>query len=263
MDLKDNEADLKELLQIIFEASCAIQNLKLGKDKIEKLRVAFIGNEVTQNGITNLDLFYFEVNFGFVLKFKKETPKGGFYRDLRYEACDQKDWVLNNNLSWGVDIENKFRKEDRWDFSLDGNLVCFRNNYLSCQIFEVEWLDLKVIEKYQKMNLYNKITLLIRQQLLKRLCKIIKPGSTYTYYEGFESDFKKEHAINLIIVRRGEFNGGGVIRLTPDGESIAWIYNHTLGWPCSWDFDSIGNYALCRVEYDDYITFKIEILDLH
>ena len=52
------------------------------------------------------------------------------------------------------------------------------------------------------------------------------------------------------------------VRHKPRYGTIGWVANQVLAWGSStgWDITLDGKIACCRVNYDDYINFEIEIL---
>lgn len=84
----------------------------------------------------------------------------------------------------------------------------------------------------------------------------------YPYSKVVSGDLKKDYGIELTEICRKPFNGG--LSYKPDYDSssqgIRWIGGEkTLSWGSNtgWNITEDCEIALCRVEYDDYINFKI------
>jgi hypothetical protein len=84
----------------------------------------------------------------------------------------------------------------------------------------------------------------------------------YPYSKVVSGDLKKDYGIELTEICRKTYNGG--LSYKPGYESssreIRWIGgDKTLSWGSNtgWNITEDCEFALCRVEYDDYINFKI------
>ena len=75
----------------------------------------------------------------------------------------------------------------------------------------------------------------------------------------FTGDLEINHGIHLKEIKRGMHMN---MRYKPRYGNINWVANQVLCWGSNtgWDITTDGKIACCRINYDDYVNFEIEIL---
>jgi len=216
----------------------------MNNDQIVKL---FLNGEVKYADIEKQTL---EINFGFKLV---QFSKSRF--DTRLSQTN-KDWVLNKELGWGGSLSDDF--SNRWDITSDASTVCYRNNFVEYTFFELVKISLdekfeiekeKVIKESEKV-ITNKIVDTLTRVLVHEMMPFSKVSSGY---------LEKNFGIHLKQTRRGMHMN---MRYKPRYGNVNWVANQVLCWGSNtgWDITTDGKIACCRINYDDYVNFEIEIL---
>ena len=81
----------------------------------------------------------------------------------------------------------------------------------------------------------------------------------YPYGNLSSGELETKYGVHLKEIQRGMHMH---VKHKPRYGTIGWVANQVLGWGSStgWDITLDGRIACCRVNYDDYINFEIEIL---
>jgi hypothetical protein len=77
----------------------------------------------------------------------------------------------------------------------------------------------------------------------------------------FSGEFEVKYGIHFKLVQIAEHQR---IRYKPDYPNVEWINSGTLGWgdaTSGWSITSDLTIACCRVKYDEYFYFRIEVLN--
>ena len=72
-------------------------------------------------------------------------------------------------------------------------------------------------------------------------------------------DLEINHGIHLKEIKRGMHMN---VRYKPMHGNTGWVVNKVLNWGSAigWDITLDGKFVCCRVQYDDYINYSVEIL---
>jgi len=207
----------------------------------------FTKGEVNYEDLENQIL---EVSFGFKLV---QVDKTRF--DTRHRQTS-KDWILNKELGWGGSLSDDF--PNRWDITSDASIVCYRNNFVEYTFFELVKISLDEkfeIEKQIKIqeeekNIASNIVETLTKVLVQEMMPFSKVSSGY---------LETIYGIHLKQTQRGMHMN---MRYKPRYGNINWVANQVLCWGSNtgWDITTDGKIACCRINYDDYVNFEIEVL---
>jgi hypothetical protein len=216
----------------------------MNNDQIVKL---FLNGEVKYTDIEKQSL---EINFGFKLV---QFSKSRF--DTRLSQT-KKNWVLSKELGWGGSLSDDF--PNRWDITSDASIVCYRNNFVEFTFFELVKISLDEKFKIEKEIVIKEAEKVIKSNIVDTLTKVLvqemmpfsKVSSGY-----LETNF----GIHLKQTQRGMHMN---MRYKPRYGNINWVANQVLCWGSNtgWDITTDGKIACCRINYDDYVNFEIEVL---
>jgi hypothetical protein len=207
----------------------------------------FTKGEVNYEDIENQIL---EVSFGFKLV---QVAKTRF--DTRLSQTS-KEWMVNKELGWGGSLSNDF--PNRWDITSDATMVCYRSNFVEYVFFELIQISLDDQIEIEKKLLIEKAEKLIRNKVVDTLTKVLihemMPFSKLS--TGY---LEIEHGIHLHQIKRGMHMH---MRYKPRNGSETWVANQVLCWGSNtgWDITTDGKIACCRINYDDYVNFEIQVL---
>jgi len=216
----------------------------MNNNQIVKL---FLNGEVKY---TDIEKQILEINFGFKLV---QFSKSRF--DTRLSQTN-KNWVLNKELGWGGSLSDDF--PNRWDITSDASTVCYRNNFVEYTFFELVKISLdekfgiekEIVIKEAEKVITNKTVETLTKVLVQEMMPFSKVSTGY-----LETNF----GIHLKQTQRGMHMN---MRYKPRYGNVNWIANQVLCWGSNtgWDITTDGKIACCRINYDDYVNFEIEIL---
>lgn len=183
------------------------------------------------------------------------VQKGKSRFDTRHNNSNL-EWMVNIELGWGGSMKDDYPY--RWDITSDGSIVCYRSNFVEYIFFDLivlskeeqgninkekKKLELEAIERERIVNILT--TILIHQML---------PFSkVHTGY------LEMNYGIHLKQTQRGMHMN---MKYKPRYGNINWVANQVLCWGSNtgWDITTDGKIACCRINYDDYVNFEIEVL---
>ena len=207
----------------------------------------FTKGEVNYADIENQIL---EVSFGFKLV---QVAKTRF--DSRLSQTS-KEWMVNKELGWGGSLSNDF--PNRWDITSDATMVCYRHNFVEYIFFELIHISLDNQLEIEKKLLIENAEKLIRNKVVSTLTKVLV-HEMMPFSKLSTGYLEIEHGIHLHQIKRGMHMH---MRYKPRNGSEIWVANQVLCWGSStgWDITTDGKIACCRINYDDYVNFEIEVL---
>jgi hypothetical protein len=207
----------------------------------------FTKGEVNYADIENQIL---EVSFGFKLV---QVAKTRF--DTRLSQTS-KEWMVNKELGWGGSLSNDFPY--RWDITSDATMVCYRQNFVEYIFFELVQISLDDRIEIEKKLLIENAEELIRNKVVSTLTKVLV-REMMPFNKLSTGYLEIEHGIHLHQIKRGMHMH---MRYKPRNGSEIWVANQVLCWGSStgWDITTDGKIACCRINYDDYVNFEIEVL---
>ena len=217
--------------------------------KVERLKEVFINGNITPEDLTDNNL---EIVYGIRLnEISRSRP------DIRHHiaAKKNKEWLLaNEELGWGVAFEPPMFTH-RWDVTTDGEMICFRNNFVEHTFYEATLLTDEEREAIKSALEQATFQNEKRKKLLPVLRKLLIENM-YPYSKIQTGELETKYGVHLNEIQRGTFMQ---IKHVPQDSSTKWMANNVLCWGSNtgWDVTRDGAIACCRVNYDDYINFEV------
>jgi hypothetical protein len=166
-------------------------------------------------------------------------------------------WTLDQEeLAWGsyLTLNGLVR---RWDITTDASMVCFRKSFVEYVFYTVSLLSQQEIdaiaeakrkataEKEQKEKIRDLLTPVLIQKM-------------YPFSKLETGELERDYGVRLKQFNRDAHR---FMRYKP-GDQNDWVVGKSLNWGSNtgWDITQDGKIACCRVNYDDYVNFDIEIL---
>ena len=183
------------------------------------------------------------------------VQKGKSRFDTRHNQSD-KDWMVHQELGWGGSMSDEYPY--RWDITSDASVVCYRSNFVEYTFFDLIVLSKEeqdtIIEEKQKTELEALERARIVDILTPVLILQMMPFSKV--HTGF---LEINYGIHLKQTQRGMHMN---MRYKPRYGNMNWVANQVLCWGSNtgWDITTDGKIACCRINYDDYANFEIEVL---
>ena len=175
--------------------------------------------------------------------------------DTRHNKSD-KDWMVHQELGWGGSMSDEYPY--RWDITSDASVVCYRSNFV-----EYTFFDLIVLSKEEQDNITKEKEKAELEALERaRIVEILTPVLIHQMmpfskvHRGF---LEMNYGIHLKQTQRGMHMN---MKYKPRYGNINWVANQVLCWGSNtgWDITTDGKIACCRINYDDYVNFEIEVL---
>ena len=183
------------------------------------------------------------------------VQKGKSRFDTRHNNSNL-EWIVNKELGWGGSMKDDYPY--RWDITSDASVVCYRSNFV-----EYTFFDLIVLSKEEQANIIKEkekaeLEALERARIVGILTKVLihqmMPFSKV--HTGF---LEINYGIHLKQTQRGMHMN---MKYKPRYGNVNWVANQVLCWGSNtgWDITTDGKIACCRINYDDYVNFEIEVL---
>ena len=183
------------------------------------------------------------------------VQKGKSRFDTRYNQSD-KDWMVNKELGWGGSMSDDY--PFRWDITSDASVVCYRSNFV-----EYIFFDLVVISKEEQDIIIKEKEIADKEATERaRIVDILTPVLIHQMmpFSKVHTGFLEiNYGIHLKQTQRGMHMN---MKYKPRYGSTNWVANQVLCWGSNtgWDITTDGKIACCRINYDDYVNFEIEVL---
>ena len=183
------------------------------------------------------------------------VQKGKSRFDTRYIQSD-KDWMVNKELGWGGSMSDDY--PFRWDITSDASVVCYRSNFV-----EYIFFDLVVLSKEEQDIIIKEKEIADKEATERaRIVEILTPVLIHQMmpYNKVHTGFLEiNYGIHLKQTQRGMHMN---MKYKPRYGSTNWVANQVLCWGSNtgWDITTDGKIACCRINYDDYVNFEIEVL---
>jgi hypothetical protein len=183
------------------------------------------------------------------------VQKGKSRFDTRHNNSNL-EWMVNKELGWGGSMKDEYPY--RWDITSDRSIVCYRSNFV-----EYIFFDLIVLSKIeQDVIIKEKAKAEIEELERARIVDILTPVLIHQMmpfskvHTGF---LEMNYGIHLKQTQRGMHMN---MKYKPRYGNINWVANQVLCWGSNtgWDITTDGKIACCRINYDDYVNFEIEVL---
>ena len=178
--------------------------------------------------------------------------------DIRYQIAKDESvtWEHNNMLAWGsyLTLENVV---SRWDITTDGTIVCYRYSYTDFYYYRLEWLNKNEVKKIKEEKKWKEEEKAKRMKIRDILTPVLIQDM-YPYGKLKSGELETKYGVHLRQIQRGEHQ---CMKYKPRDRN-EWMADKVLPWgSCTgWDITRDGKIACCRVNYDDYINFEIDIL---
>lgn len=191
-----------------------------------------------------------ECNYGIQLE-----QKGKSRFDTRHNNSNI-EWIVNKELGWGGSMSDDY--PNRWDITSDASVVCYRSNFV-----EYTFFDLVVLSKEEQANIIKEKEKAELEALERgRIVNILTPVLIHQMmpFSKVHTGFLEiNYGIHLKQTQRGMHMN---MKYKPRYGNINWVANQVLCWGSNtgWDITTDGKIACCRINYDDYVNFEIEVL---
>ncbi len=183
------------------------------------------------------------------------VQKGKSRFDTRHNQSD-KDWMVNQELGWGGSLSDEYPY--RWDITSDASVVCYRSNFVEYTFFDLIVLSKEEQDTIIKEEEKAELEALERARIVDILTPvlILQMMPFNKVHTGF---LEINYGIHLKQTQRGMHMN---MRYKPRYGNIKWVANQVLCWGSNtgWDITTDGKIACCRINYDDYVNFEIEVL---
>jgi hypothetical protein len=183
------------------------------------------------------------------------VQKGKSRFDTRHHFSNL-HWIVNQELGWGGSMSDDY--PFRWDITSDASVVCYRSNFV-----EYIFFDLVVISKEEQDTIIKeKEKADIEAVERARIVEVLTPVlilQMMPYNKVHTGYLETNYGIHLKQIQRGMHMN---MKYKPRYGSTNWVANQVLCWGSNtgWDITTDGKIACCRINYDDYVNFEIELL---
>ena len=166
------------------------------------------------------------------------------------------EWMVNKELGWGGSMKDDYPY--RWDITSDASVVCYRSNFV-----EYTFFDLIVLSKEEQDNITKeKEKAELEASERARIVDILTPVlilQMMPFNKVHTGFLEINYGIHLKQTQRGMHMN---MRYKPRYGNMNWVANQVLCWGSNtgWDITTDGKIACCRINYDDYVNFEIEVL---
>ena len=221
--------------------------------QIEEAKKLFIDGEITKEDILENNM---EIKYRIRLI---EKNRSRFDRRFHTDLKDRIWFLENEELGWGVHhTYSSICNTHRWDLTTDGTLACFRMTFVDYIFYDVEYLTKVEQDELIKQKENNEIETKKRVQVRDLLTDLLV-SNMYPFGKLCLGELETKYGIHLHQIQRGMHMN---MHYKPQYGKVGWVANVVLGWGSNtgWDITLDGKIACCRVNYDDYINFEIQIL---
>jgi hypothetical protein len=183
------------------------------------------------------------------------VQKGKSRFDTRHNNSNL-EWMVNKELGWGGSMKDDYPY--RWDITSDASVVCYRSNFVEYTFFDLIVLSKEEQDDVIKEKEKAELEALERARIVDILTPVLilqmMPFSKV--HTGF---LEMNYGIHLKQTQRGMHMN---MKYKPRYGNINWVANQVLCWGSNtgWDITTDGKIACCRINYDDYVNFEIEVL---
>jgi hypothetical protein len=183
------------------------------------------------------------------------VQKGKSRFDTRHHFSNL-HWIVNQELGWGGSMSDDY--PFRWDITSDASVVCYRSNFV-----EYIFFDLVVISKEEQDTIIKEKEIADIEAVERaRIVEVLTPVlilQMMPYNKVYTGYLETNYGIHLKQIQRGMHMN---MKYKPRYGSTNWVANQVLCWGSNtgWDITTDGKIACCRINYDDYVNFEIEVL---
>ncbi len=220
----------------------------LSENEIKKL---FLETEITMTEIESKKL---ETEYRIRLI---ELNRARFDR-RNQEVLKNKKWELEGEeLCWRPFL-SCINMTHRWDITTDATFLCYRKEFVEYIYFKIELLSLNKIDEVITTKFLDDEDRRKRHEIRDTLTPVLIE-QMYPFGKLFTGELETRYAVHLKEIHRGMHLN---MPYKPGYGIHEWVRNKSLNWgSCTgWDITLDGKIACCRVGYDDYVNFEIELL---
>ncbi len=186
-----------------------------------------------------------------------EYSKSRFDQRNHIASSTGKTWALEaETLAWGsyLTLDGLV---SRWDITTDGSMVCHRKTFVDYIFYSVECLSDETIQSIQETKVAEQAEA-EKREALKNILTTVLIEKMYPFGKLESGELETQYGVHL---KQTDRNAHRFMRYKP-GDQHKWVVNKSLHWGSStgWDITQDGKVACCRINYDDYVNFDIEIL---
>lgn len=167
-------------------------------------------------------------------------------------------WLRPENLTFEHGLLSK-ENVPHWDVKADGTQIMHCWGPLNFYFYTIETLTKEESLALKEEKTKKDVEKLKRAQALTILTeKLIRKMPSLNYL--FTGELEINHGIHLKEIKRGMHMN---MPYKPRYGNTGWVANQVLSWGSSvgWDITLDATIVCCRVHYDDYINFEVELLN--
>ena len=177
--------------------------------------------------------------------------KGWHYRN------DKAEWLSDENITYNIGMV-EFQNHPYWDVKNDGSEIMYFKSINEFYFYTIEQLNREEINNFIEKRTKKENEKSKREEALNVLTeKLVIQMPTLNYL--FTGDLEINHGVHLKEIKRGMYKD---MPYKPRYGKVGWVANEVMNWGAciGWDISLDGKIVCCRVHYDDYINFEIELL---
>lgn len=203
----------------------------------------------------NLDNNILDTEFGVKII---ELKRNRFDRRNTFVNDDTKWYFGDEDLSWNVNLGDGYSSH-QIDITTNGKYLCYRKTFVDYIFYEIHILTKQEVDLLKERLQFEKIEKDKRLDVVDKLTSVLI-NQMYPYSKLFSGELETKYGIHLKEIQRAEHR---FMKYVPNTSNQHWVVNAVLCWGSNtgWDVMRDGKIACCRVNYDDYINFEIQILD--
>ena len=175
---------------------------------------------------------------------------------INYQSGEE-GWLRPENLTVEHGLLSK-ENVPHWDVKADGSHIMHCWGPMNFYFYSIEELTQEESDQLKEEKIKADNEKLKRSEALAILTeKLVQQMPSLNYL--FTGDLEINHGIHLKEIKRGMHMH---MPYKPRYGSTGWVANQVLGWGSNlgWDITLDGKIVCCRVHYDDYINFEVELL---
>lgn len=165
-------------------------------------------------------------------------------------------WVVGTELY--EDCYKNAPNLQQWDMTTDGDYLCYRFSLGVHLYFQTENLDEQQIQWLKHPEISETEDYTRRESLLPVLTDLLV-NKRYPFSNIYTGELELKYGIHLKLIQKGEHRH---MRYKPGYGKSDWVKYKPLDWGglTGWSITTDVKIACCRVGYDEYYNFEIEVL---
>lgn len=204
-------------------------------------------------GRPNTDADHLAIQHGIRLT-EINDPLSDLFADYK---LGESGWLRPDDLACEIGFLSR-ENVPHWDVKIDGSRIMYYRGPMIVYFYQVEQLDSEEINKIKANKEKGDQEKILRAKAIEILKEelIFKMPSLNYLHTGY---LEINHGIHLKQFKRGMHMN---MPYKPNYGNVGWVVNKVLSWGSAigWDVTLDGKIVCCRVNYDDYINFEVELL---